>query len=317
MIERETTVSAGGVRLAGSLSLPSGDVRFPAVLMIHGSGPADRDENARQLKFIKVKLNIFNTIARYLADRGVASLRYDKMGCGRSTGDYSKVGLHDLVGDATAMYDYLSSQDRIDPARVFLLGHSEGTYIAPKIAAEHPEIAGLILLAPGVRNLEFQLRYQAKLIREDVQSGGGFIRFAMRLAWRVVGDPERVQSIALDRVKSTTSDSFRLKGQRLNARWMREHLNDDPEGTMRRVACPILSISGEKDIQVHPVESALISGLARGEVEYHVVPGLTHILRQDPDAPSILNYKKLIKKDMDPSVLELIGEWLERRLSHD
>ncbi|MFQ5796961.1 MAG: alpha/beta hydrolase family protein [Candidatus Bipolaricaulia bacterium] len=87
MIEKEVTVNSGDVRLAGTLSLPSEEGSFPCVLMIHGSGPVDRDENVRQLKLFKVKLNVFNTIAHYLAAKGIASLRYDKRGSGqRSAG---------------------------------------------------------------------------------------------------------------------------------------------------------------------------------------------------------------------------------------
>lgn len=317
MIEKQITVHSDGVRLAGTLCLPSEEGTFPCVLMIHGSGPVDRDENTRQMKFIKVNLNAFNTTAHYLAEKGIASLRYDKRGCGKSSGDYGKAGFHDLIRDAKAIYQYLSSQEYVKKDSLFLLGHSEGTVIAPKIAAEYPEIAGLILLAPFAQNMEQPLRYQVKKLKEDAEQGGGLNRLIMRLAWKLTGDPAKVQSVLFEKIRSTTKDSFRYKGQRINAKWLREHLDDNPAETMRNISCPILALAGEKDIQVDPQDAVRIAELAKGDVEYHIVPNLTHILRLDYEPPSILNYKKLLKKDMDHSILELIGDWLERRLQNE
>ena len=97
MIEKEITFQSGNIRMAGSLCLPAKEGNFPCVLMIHGSGPVDRNENAKQLKIITVKMNVFNTIAHHLANIGVASLRYDKRGCGKSSGNYGEAGLYDLL----------------------------------------------------------------------------------------------------------------------------------------------------------------------------------------------------------------------------
>jgi pimeloyl-ACP methyl ester carboxylesterase len=282
--------------------------------MIHGSGPLDRDENARQFRFITTKMNVFNTIAQYLAPLGIASLRYDKRGCGRSSGRYNEAGFRDLTWDATATYGFLTGQPSIRNDSIFLLGHSEGTLIAPKIAAEYPRIAGLILLAAPAQDLGEALKYQGRRIREDVEQGGGLNRRIIRLTWKLTGDPLRTQETVIERVRTTDEDSFRYKFQKINAKWLREHLNDNPAETMRGVSCPILVINGEKDIQVKPQDAVRIAELAKGDVEHHILPDLTHILRTDERPPSILNYNKLLKKTMDYRVLELIGNWLQGRL---
>jgi len=314
MIEKEVTFQSGNIRLAGSLCLPGEEGHFPCVLMIHGSGPVDRNENAKQLKIITVKVNIFNTIAHHLAKIGIASLRYDKRGCGKSSGNYEEAGMYDLLEDADAAFHHLSQSEHVNGDRIFLLGHSEGTLLAPKLCLKHSEVAGLILIAPAVQNLEHALVYQARKIKDDIETGGGLNRRIIRLTWNIFGDPLENQKVILERVKSTTNPFFRYKLQKINAKWFREHLNDNPIDTMSSVSCPILAIAGEKDIQADPQEVTQLADLAKGELQYHIVPNLTHILRLDTGEPSILNYKKLLKKDMDSSILDLIDEWLRTKL---
>jgi uncharacterized protein len=314
MIQRQVEINTGEVMLSGTLCLPPGEGPFPCVLMIHGSGPLDRDENARQFRFITTKLNVFNNIAEYLAPLGIASLRYDKRGCGRSSGNYDEAGFRDLTWDATATYGFLTGQESIRKGSIFLLGHSEGALIAPKIATEYPRIAGLILLAAPAQNLAEALRYQGRKIKDDIERGGGLNRRIIRLTWRLLGDPLSTQEAIIERVRTTDENSFRYKLQKINAKWLREHLNESPADTLRQVSCPILVINGDKDIQVDPQDAVRIAELAKGDVEHHILPDLTHILRADEGPPSILSYKKLLRKTMEYSVLDLIGTWFQRIL---
>ena len=309
MIEKEITVNSNGVSLAGTVCLPSEEGSFPCVVMIHGSGQLDRDENAK-----RAKINTFNTIAHYLASKGIASLRYDKRGCGKSFGNYWETGFYDLIEDGKAMYRYIVAQEDINRDRVFLLGHSEGGFIAPKIALKYLDVAGLILLASSVQNMEQVLIWQANKIKEDIEQGRGIIRLIARLSWKLTGDPLKVQSVLFEKLRGTDKAWFRYKLQKINAKWIREHLDNDPADTISKVTCPILAITGEKDIQVDPQDVLQVAELAKGEVEYHVVSNLTHILRLEEQAPSILRYKKLLKSDMDQRVLDIIYDWLQKRL---
>lgn len=309
MIEREVSFKSGDVRLSGTLCLPSEGGTFPCVLMIHGSGPIDRDENARGFA-----LNVFNTIARHLADRGIASLRYDKRGIGRSKGSYWDAGFYDLIQDAKSAYDFLLSHQSISKGLIFLLGHSEGGYIAPKVSLTYTSIAGLILIAPTVQRLDKVLEAQSAVIKKDVAQGKGLKRGMIKFGFKLFGDPEKTQAEAIKKIKTTKKAWFRYKGQRINAKWFRESLEYDPVYTMQNVTCPVLAISGEKDIQVDPQDAAKIAELAKGEVEYHIIPNMTHLLRLDYGTPSLLEYKMLIKKDIDRQMLDIMVTWLQKAI---
>ena len=309
MIEREITINSDGVRLAGTICLPSGEGSFPSVLMIHGSGPLDRDENTRGQK-----LNAFNTIAHYLATEDIASLRYDKRGCGKSLGDYWKAGFNDLIQDAKAVYEYLASQKYVKKGSVFLLGHSEGAHIAQRISLEYSTIAGLILIAPTIQKLEQVMMWQANNIEEAVEKGKGLTNLLIKIIWKLTGDPSKATSVLLQRAKNTDKASVRYGWQKINAKWLRELLDYDPIDTTRNVSCPILAITGEKDVQVDPKDLIQIAELATGEVEYHVIPNLTHILRLDEQIHSVLRYRQLLKTDVDHSLLDIIHYWIQKRL---
>jgi pimeloyl-ACP methyl ester carboxylesterase len=307
MIGQEVSFKSGDVKLAGTLCLPSAEGSFPCVLMIHGSGPLDRNENARGFP-----LNAFNTIARHLADKGIDSLRYDKRGIGRSGGSYWDAGFYDFIQDAKAAHDYLASHEHIKKDMLFLLGHSEGGYIAPKISLTYTSIAGLILIAATVQRLEKVLLAQSAILKKDVTQGRGFKRGMIKFGFKLFGDPETTQTAVIQKIKGTKKAWFRHKGQRVNAKWFREIMEYDPVYTVQNVTCPVLAISGEKDIQVDPQDAANIAEMARGEVEHHIIPNMTHLLRLDYGTPSLLEYKRLLKRDIDRSMLDIMVTWLQR-----
>ena len=149
--ERSVTVNAGGDwPLPGTLTLPAGAGPFPAVVLVHGSGPNDRDETIGPNK-------PFRDLAWGLAARGVASLRYVKRPREHGAKMVAKGAItprEEVTDDALAAAALLRKSDKIDPKRVFLLGHSLGAYLAPMVAAADPDVAGLILLAGNTRPLE-------------------------------------------------------------------------------------------------------------------------------------------------------------------
>ncbi len=310
MIENAVVFNSGEIQLAGTLCLPSEAGQFPCVLMIHGSGPVDRNENAPNME-----TNIFNAIARYLAGKGIGSLRYDKRGCGGSSGDFASTGFYDLIQDGLAAHRFLTSQSCVNKEKIFVLGHSEGSMIAPKIHLGYPSVAGLILLGVQTKKLEDGLTYQAQMIAKDVKQGKGFMRFLTRAIWKIMCyDPVKTQKAMIKKVKLSKKDSYRYMGKTIYAKWLRELLEYDPVYTMFNVKCPILAITGDKDIQVDPEDAVKVSELAKGEVEYHIVPNLTHLLRTDDGPASIFSYKRLLKQDIDPRVLELINTWLQKKI---
>jgi dipeptidyl aminopeptidase/acylaminoacyl peptidase len=133
-----------GVKLAGTLTYPDSVGPFPAVILITGSGPQNRDEGI-------LGHRPFLVISDYLTRQGIAVLRVDDRGVGGSTGNFSQATTEDFVEDVLAGVEYLKSRKDIDSSRIGLLGHSEGGLIAPLVAVKSPDVAFIILMAgPGV-----------------------------------------------------------------------------------------------------------------------------------------------------------------------
>jgi hypothetical protein len=150
--EIDVTVGSDEWKLPGTLTMPKGEGPFPAVVLVHGSGPNDRDETIGPNK-------PFRDLAWGLASQGIAVLRYDKRTLAyrdRFSGE-DILGLtlkEETVDDALAAAQLLRQTDGIDPARIFVLGHSLGAMAAPRIGQQDPELAGLILMAGPSRPLE-------------------------------------------------------------------------------------------------------------------------------------------------------------------
>lgn len=305
MLEHDITIDSDGISLSATVCLPEDKGRVPLVLMIHGTGPLDRDENMKGQR-----IDAFNTIARHLAPEGIASLRYDKRGCGHSSGDYYRAGHSDLVGDAVSSFDALRQFDFCDPDRIFVLGHSEGCVIAPQVSAKRPTVAGLILLCPFVDTVESILIKQAAQIQRDFDDLPGVNGLVRRLLSRMMGVTVAGQQHRIDKLKSSDAEMMRIGFQKIPAKSIRELTRLDPRAIFNRVTCPMLLIGGEKDIQCDPADVHRIADLAKGQVSAHVVQNLTHVLRCDARQPSVLSTGELLEKPMEPIVLALISAWL-------
>ena len=150
---------AAGVTLAGTLTVPPGKGPFPAVLLIPGSGPHDRDVNLLGHK-------VFLVLADYLTRKGIVVLRVDDRGVGKSTGDRTNATTADFATDAEAGVAYLKTRPEVDPHKIGLVGHSEGGLIAPMVAARNPDVAFIVMMAgPGVPGDEILLE-QGGMISE-------------------------------------------------------------------------------------------------------------------------------------------------------
>ena len=296
MIEREIAIDHSGARLAATIAAPEVG-RFPTVLMVHGSGPLDRNEDMPGQR-----LSVFNTFARRLAREGVASVRFDKRGCGVSTGDFETAGIHDAVTDVVGWIDWLVQADVCDPKRLILLGHSEGCLVAPLAIVQRPSICGAALVCPFVERVESLLMRQARQVEGE-------------LNWllRALARPVRAQSRVIERAKTSTEPTFRFRGRVINVKWLRELLAIDPAEVFRRLTCPTLLIGGAHDRQCDPDDVAKAARLICGPVEAHVVPELTHVLRRGP--AGLLKQHRLLGNPVDEGVLDLLATWVRNATS--
>lgn len=308
MIENEISIPVNGATLKGTLCRPGEGGPYPAVLMIHGSGPLDRNENMPGQR-----LDVFNTFARRLAASGFASLRYDKRGCGASTGDFLSAGHNDLIADAAECFDALAGADGTAAGEVFLLGHSEGCLIAPRVFRLRPAAAGLVLLCPLFETLEAALLRQAGQLEKELAARRGVAGRLGRFFAGIFGGPLAGQRTLIRKVKAASSPVLRVGFRRHPARWLKEIMAVDPREVFREIGAPMLLVGGEKDLQCRPDDIFRIAKTAGPGAEPALVDDLTHILRRDEDPPALADFPRLLKRPVDDRVLELVVEWLGRR----
>jgi len=315
-----------GITLAGTLTLPSGDTPFPVVLLITGSGPHDRNET------------IFNhrpflVLADYLTRQGIAVLRVDDRGMGKSTGDFFQATSEDFAFDVLAGIEYLKTRKEINPKQIGLIGHSEGGLIAPMVAVKSPDVAFIVLMAGAGLTGEEILYLQGALIsramgvseekiaknRQTNEKICSFIKeetdekiIKEWLRQRFVAGWEKMSE---EEKKAIGDPEEYLKAQLqcLFSPWVRFFLTYDPKPTLMKVKCPVLVINGEKDLQVPPKEnlSAIEKALKAGGNKNFTIkelPGLNHLFQTaQTGLPS--EYAK-IEETISPDALKIIGDWI-------
>ncbi len=299
MTTRDITFRANGTRLAGTLTLPTRPGPFPAALLLSGSGPLDRDSNMK-----RQRLNVMRDMADHLADEGLATLRYDKRGIGASEGDYHTTGFHDNVADAAAAVAALRQQP--DVATVFVIGHSEGALIASRLAATGVAVEGAVLVAGSARSGEDTLRYQVAAADRELPRLARLIMKLLRT------DLHKLQTKRMAQLQATTTDSTRIQMAKVNAKWFREFMAHDPAADLPSITAPLLAITGEKDLQVPAEDLEVMERLAGGPIEIHRPEHLTHILRNDPNPPSLKDYRRQMKEPTDTGVMDLVADWIAR-----
>jgi pimeloyl-ACP methyl ester carboxylesterase len=288
--------------LAGTLTLPAAPGPAPAVLLASGSGPLDRDSNHRRARF-----DVARQLAHALAAGGLASLRYDKRGVGVSPGDWRTAGLTENVDDLGRALEALAARTEVDPARLLLAGHSEGALLAAALAARGGSgIAGVVLLSTSATRGDELLLWQARQIAPTLPAP---VRALLRL---LRTDLEAKVAANHARIRATTTDTARVGGARLNARWLREFLAHDPRTDLERLTVPVLALTGAKDLQVPADDLEVIAATVPGPVETHLVPDLTHTLRRQPGRPSLRAYRTELRQPVDPEVLETVVGWCRR-----
>jgi uncharacterized protein len=320
---------AGGVKLAGTLTLPAGPGPFPAVLLITGSGPQDRDETILGHK-------PFLVIADALTRRGIAVLRVDDRGVGGSSGSGTSSTSEDFAGDALTGVAYLKGRKDIDPAKIGLIGHSEGGLIAPLAASRSSDVAFIVLMAgtglPGtdVLRAQGQLIWKAEGLSEaELKSARDAQQRAIDIFLqekdekaaraKLAAAMKEVLAAMPESAKKALEESGELSEgmiDQFNNAWFRSFLTLDPRPTLQKVHCPVLALNGEKDLQVPPkenlaeIEKALKAGGNR-DVKTIEFAGLNHLF-QPCKTGSPSEYAR-IETTIAPEVLKAIGDWIAEK----
>jgi dienelactone hydrolase len=290
--ERELEVGS----LGGTLALPKGDGPFPAVVLVHGSGPHDRDATLGPNR-------PFLDLAHGLASRGIAVLRYDKRTKARP-GDFAGRAFtvdDETTADALAAVDVLRKTPGIDPRNVFVAGHSLGALLAPRIASRDPAIRGVVLLAAPARSLvdvvPQQVRYLAA--RDGTVDAAEQARIdeidAQAARTRALGDTAPPEPLLLG----------------LPAAYLRDLAGYDPVAVLASLTTPALIVQGGRDYQVTPADD-----FARWQarfaddprVELRLLPSLNHLFHAGEGAPGPEEY--LRAGTVDPGLVGTLATWI-------
>ncbi|MCI5106354.1 MAG: alpha/beta hydrolase [Pseudomonadales bacterium] len=274
--------------------------------MLHGSGPLDRNENMKGQQ-----LNIFNHLAQALADAGIASLRYDKRGCGNTTGEFMSAGHSDLLADASYCLQWLAECDQVSTDKLFILGHSEGCIIAPQLAQQQPSLAGLVLLCPFMEDMESVLLRQAAQLEQEIASLRGVSGFLYGLMGKVFGSPTALQRRLIEKVRASKVDVIRTGLKRFPAKWLRELLALDPAAIFSATHTPMLLIGGEKDLQCNPDDIYRIAETAPGQSETLLIENMTHLLRKDAEPATILGSMQFADQPVSGELTAKTIQWIQ------
>jgi dienelactone hydrolase len=299
--ESEALVGKGKWALPGTVTMPVGNGPFPALVLVHGSGPQDRDESMGPNK-------PFRDLAWGLASRGVAVLRYEK----RTKAHAGEMLLkkdsitvkEETVDDALAAITALRGIKEIDQRRIFVLGHSLGGTLAPRIAAGDSNIAGVVILAGMARPLEDAILAQFRYI------------FSLD---SVITDDEKAQ---LDSLKKQVA---RVKGVELSPAMPSAELplglpagywlslrGYDPPALARKLKQPMLVLQGGRDYQVTSEDyQAWKDGMATKEnAEYRLYPMLNHLFIEGKGQISPEDYQ--VPGHVDKTVIDDIALWISK-----
>ncbi|HSQ44423.1 MAG TPA: alpha/beta hydrolase [Ginsengibacter sp.] len=306
--------------------------KYPAVLLITGSGKQDRDENIFDHK-------PFAVIADYLTKRGIAVLRVDDRGMGKTTGNFDTSSSADFAKDVEAGIEYLKSRKDVDVKHIGLIGHSEGGMIASMVAARDKDVSFIVLLAgTGVSGLVIN-DYQNTLPMKSAGMSDILIQKFLDLhhalvnaatSYLNVGDYKTdVSKIYYDWKKNQSPETlkalihgtdeeaiaaFQSRYSLFHSKWWKFFLTHDPAKDIEKLSIPVLALNGSKDIQVDPkinlpaIESALKKSKSKNYKKIEL-PGLNHLFQHCKKC-TVDEYGEL-EETFAPEALEIMGDWTE------
>lgn len=309
-----------GIKLAGTMTSPKENGKYPAVILVSGSGPQDRDETIMGHK-------PFLVLADYLTKKGYVVLRYDDRGVAKSEGNFSDVTTSDFATDTEAAFEFLKAQKNIDKNKIGILGHSEGGTVAQIVAANNKDIDFIISLAgPGIANDKLMI-----IQKTGIERAMGVPEFSLKINDRVFGKiyellkKETTDEVAEAEIKSFLNNDSIYKNvpekdiqkvlDQVLDKWFRSSIKYDPSTNFSKIKTKVLALNGEKDLQVTAKEN--LEGWKNGLTHNKILtvksyPDLNHMFQKAKTG--LPNEYGTIETTIEPFVLEDIVTWLNEHV---
>lgn len=321
---------AAGIVLAGTLTSPKDTSKSPAVVLVSGSGPQDRDSQIAGHRPFKL-------IADRLTRAGIAVLRYDDRGIGKSTGRFGDASTTDFGTDAAAAVAYLRTRPDIDGKRIAVIGHSEGGLVAPWVAARDPDLAAIVSLAgPTVRGDVLLAAQSRALMRAASRDSAGQERTLAfnREVWRYALEDTPADTAAARVTRATRAFVMALPASDLaqigdpqafiqttamqvTNPWFRSFVRFDPGPDLAKVNVPMLAYFGERDLQVPPDANVpalqeRFTGPRAKRLTVRRWPGLNHLFQRA--TIGLPGEYGLLEETLSPEMLDALTAWLQATL---
>lgn len=317
--------TAKNIQLAGTLTLPRGIKNPPVAILISGSGPQNRNEE------------IFNhrpflILADHLTRQGIAVLRYDDRGVGKSEGTQKDATSADFATDVVAAVNYLKTRTDVNPNKIGLIGHSEGGFIAPMVAAKDRNINFIVLLAgTGEDGKEVLISQTTKAgeLAGTPKDAIAFNEMLGRKIMNIVKNNTTTETLEVDitnmlqdfkkenldnsNTEALTDSMIKEQAKSLSSPWIVYFIKTNPEQFLSKVTCPVLAINGEKDFQVLAklnltgIEQSLTKG-SNKDITIKELPNLNHLF-QTCNTGALEEYAT-IEETFAPVALELVSDWI-------
>ena len=314
------------IKIAGTLTIPRGGGKYPAVLLITGSGSQDRNEMIGGHR-------PFLLIADYLTRNGIAVLRVDDRGVGGTEMGSLSATSENFAGDVLSGVSFLKQRKEIDPKMIGLIGHSEGGMIAPMAAARSNDVSFIVLLAGLGQTGEDVIYTQTELIQKAQGTHPDTMRHTIALAKKINAvvktetDEKRIEQRINEEIAAYDGTLGDLQKKLLEPAaagvksfmamyktpWYRYFITYDPAPVLKNVKVPVLALNGELDLQVAWKQNLdlIAAGLKAGgnnDVTVKAFPKLNHLF-QTTQTGLISEYQK-IEETMSPDVLKTMSDWI-------
>jgi alpha-beta hydrolase superfamily lysophospholipase len=315
------------IRFGGTLTIPESTNSVPAVVLVSGSGPQNRDSELFGHKS-------FEVLADYLTRSGIAVLRYDDRGIGQSGGNFSTATTFDFADDASAALEFLRKQSKVNPKKVGLIGHSEGGLIGQILGAGKMPPDFLVLLAAPAMDIDSLMLEQARLIGESSRTPNQHIKLQVETNAKVFAllksEPvtdstfKKIEDIYASQISMLAQGSMSEAAIQEQAKqitksftpWFITFIKLKPEEYLSKISRPVLALNGSKDLQVPAKQNLTIIKNILGENKKTTstileLPELNHLF-QSATTGNVSEYAQ-IQETFSVTALKIISEWIHER----